>query len=594
MGLARWNHRETVLKSSDAAVEQHRPLDLDHFIDRTIEIARLGHLQSDATEGIGELDEVRQRFGVGMRQPVSVQQLLPLAHHAHILIVQNENLDRQFVLNRARHFLHGHLHRGIASDIDHQRIRMRHLHAERRRQAVAHGAEAAGGHPVVWFFEAEELRGPHLMLTDFGRDVSVLASGQFKQPLDRILRHDDVVVLPVRQRIARAPAADLEPPRIDLRCFRLGLEHCQQVGKHIGDVADDRHIDADVLVDRRRIDVDVDLLRVRRERVGAAGDAVVEPRTDAQHHVAIVHRHIGFVGAVHAEHTEPVLARGRIRAEAHQRRCDREARHLNQFAQQFRCFRTGIDHAAAAVDHGTARRREQRHGLADLRRIAFYARVIGNMHVRLARRMIGAGRELHILRHVHHNRTRTARGRDVERFVQHLRQIVDVAHQPVVLGAGACDADGVAFLERVIADQMGRHLPGDADQRDRVHQRIGQRGHHVGRAGPRGDECHARLSGRARIALRSMARALLVTHQDVLDIALLENLVIDRKHRAARIPEDVLDPVVLERTHDHRRAGHLVGVVWLAVTHGSLRAPWRCLHPSSVAHRPDGPGHARQ
>ncbi len=68
-----------------------------------------------------------------------------------------------------------------------------------------------------------------------------------------------------------------------------------------------------------------------------------------------------------------------------------------------------------------------------------------------------------------------------------------------------------------------------------------------------------------------MTGALLVPHQDVLDLVLLEDLVIDRKHRTARITEDVLDPVIGERAYDHRSAGHLVGVVALALAHGSLR-----------------------
>ena len=50
---------------------------------------------------------------------------------------------------------------------------------------------------------------------------------------------------------------------------------------------------------------------------------------------------------------------------------------------------------------------------------------------------------------------------DVERLVQHARQIVDVLHQIIVLGAGPGDADRVALLEGVVADQMRRHLPGD-------------------------------------------------------------------------------------------------------------------------------------
>ena len=71
-----------------------------------------------------------------------------------------------------------------------------------------------------------------------------------------------------------------------------------------------------------------------------------------------------------------------------------------------------------------------------------------------------------------------------------------------------------------------------------------------------------------------MAGALLVAHQNVLDLALLENLVIDRKHRAAGIAEEVLDAMIDERAHDHRGAGHLVRIVAL-VGHGLLRM--RCL-----------------
>ena len=62
-----------------------------------------------------------------------------------------------------------------------------------------------------------------------------------------------------------------------------------------------------------------------RELVDAAGDAVVEARADAHHHVAVVHGEVGLVGAVHAEHAEPLLGRGREGAEPHQRRGDGKA-----------------------------------------------------------------------------------------------------------------------------------------------------------------------------------------------------------------------------------------------------------------------------
>ena len=78
-----------------------------------------------------------------------------------------------------------------------------------------------------------------------------------------------------------------------------------------------------------------------------------------------------------------------------------------------------------------------------------------------------------------------------------------------------------------------------------------------------------------------MAGALLVPHQNVLDVALLENLVIDRKHRAAGIAEQMLDAMIDERAHDHRGAGHLVRIV-AVVGHGLLRMRC-CQRLSSVS-----------
>jgi len=142
--------------------------------------------------------------------------------------------------------------------------------------------------------------------------------------------------------------------------------------------------------------------------------------------------------------------------------------------------------------------------------------------------------------------------------VQDAREIVHVLYKIVVLGARPCDADGVAFLECVVADQMRRHLPSEHDDRNRIHQRVGEAGDGIGRARPRGDEYRAHLAGRPRIALGSVHRALLVAHEDVPELVLLEQRVIDRQHRAAGIAENVLDALIEQRLDHHFRAGHFL------------------------------------
>jgi len=91
---------------------------------------------------------------------------------------------------------------------------------------------------------------------------------------------------------------------------------------------------------------------------------------------------------------------------------------------------------------------------------------------------------------------------------------------------------------------MRRHLPGDADERDGIHQGIRQPGDGICRPRPRGHQNHPDLAGRTRITFRGMHRAAFLAHEDVLDFLLLEHFVIDRQHRAAWISEHMLDALI--------------------------------------------------
>ena len=230
---------------------------------------------------------------------------------------------------------------------------------------------------------------------------------------------------------------------------------------------------------------------------------------------------------------------------------------LDQLAQEMAGFGAGIDDAAAGIEQralGVPHRLDR--GL-DALEVALELRPIA-LVLEVLRPGIDALGELDILRDVDDNRARPAALGDVECLVQHARQVGDALHQIIVLGTGPGDADRVAFLEGIVADEMGRHLPGDDDERDRVAQGVGQPGDGIGRARARGHQHAADLAGRARIALGGVHGALLVPHQDVLELLLLKQRVVDRQDRPAGIAEQVRDPLVDEGLDHHLCAGHFL------------------------------------
>ncbi len=78
-----------------------------------------------------------------------------------------------------------------------------------------------------------------------------------------------------------------------------------------------------------------------------------------------------------------------------------------------------------------------------------------------------------VLGNIHEDRTRPAGRGDVKRFMHGLRQVRQLLHQEIVLGAGARDdAEGVGFLERVAADELRRDLTRNRDNRDRIHHGV--------------------------------------------------------------------------------------------------------------------------
>ena len=127
-----------------------------------------------------------------------------------------------------------------------------------------------------------------------------------------------------------------------------------------------------------------------------------------------------------------------------------------------------------------------------------------------------------------------------------------VGDQEGVLDERQRDAEDVGLLEAVGADQLGAHLAGDEDGRDRVEHRVGDRRDQVGRARAGGGEGDADLAGGLGVALGGVPGALLVADLDMPEIGVDEG-VVDRQVGPAGDAEDVVDTLGLEGSSSVRR-----------------------------------------
>src|SRR3569833_2280445 len=106
MALALSDHGIDVLGLIGDEVEEHQPVfQFQRFLQRGFDVGRFLDQHADVAVGFGELDEVRQRIHVRMRIAAVVEAFLPLPRHAHVAVVEVDDLDRLAVLAASRQFL---------------------------------------------------------------------------------------------------------------------------------------------------------------------------------------------------------------------------------------------------------------------------------------------------------------------------------------------------------------------------------------------------------------------------------------------------------------------------------------------------------
>ena len=397
----------------------------------------------------------------------SASQGVPIQFHTglgdpdlDLTLVDPNDLHRQAVLLRGGQLLDAHQNAGLARNASDGRFGMRELHAQRVRQTHAHRPQPARVDPAARLVELVELRGPHLVLANVRGDVC-FALGHLVELLDHELRLDDGAGPVVLETVAPSPRLDLRPPgfeRLGIGALARGRELPVHLLQHFAHVADDGNVDLHALRDRRWIDVDVDdlaLLLVEVLRV--ADHAIVEARAHGEQHVAMLHGHVGFVSAVHAEHAGEQRVGGReTRPAPSAYWCTGKPSVRTSWVSS--ADGVAEDHAAAGVDHRALGLQNELDRLLDLPRVAFDHRVVGTQAdaVRIVELRLGL---LHVLRDVDQHRPGPPGLRDVERLLDGERKVLDVLDQEVVLDARARDPDGVHLLECVLADGV-RSAPG--------------------------------------------------------------------------------------------------------------------------------------
>ena len=131
--------------------------------------------------------------------------------------------------------------------------------------------------------------------------------------------------------------------------------------ENLAQIADERNVDLDVLVDLSRIDFDMDLLGVGRVAGEHAGDAVIESHAAGDEQVGLLDGLVDPGFAVHAHHAEREVVRGREGAEAEQRRGHRDLQALGQRADLVHGI--GFHDAVASEDDGALGREDELEGL---------------------------------------------------------------------------------------------------------------------------------------------------------------------------------------------------------------------------------------
>ena len=379
------------------------------------------------------------------------------------------------------------------------------------------------------------------------------------------MRLDEIIRVFVAERLLFFPSGDFVIPRLEafefvafdaLEAF-LGEEFVGAL-EGVFDVAQDGQRDDFVFVQLGVVDVDVDDRAVLGEFLHLAGHAVVETNSDGEKQVGFVHGVVGIDGAVHAEPFERERVRLGKATDTHQRGGHGNLGALDKLEKFGRGV--GRDDAAAAIDHGIARLLDQADHFEQLLVRGALVGIVTAQRDRLGENRLDL-LVLDVFRQIDDDRAGAAGGGDVERFFDHARDVMDVPDEIAVLHDRQGHAEEVGFLECSAADHFLRHLTGHGDDRNRIHECVGQAGDEVGRTGSGSGHAKPHFAGGARITFGRKNTALLMARQDGADFFGTRKCLMDRHARPAGISEDRVGAFQFETANEDLGTIHQFGTL---------------------------------
>ena len=281
-------------------------------------------------------------------------------------------------------------------------------------------------------------------------------------------------------------------------------------------VPDDAGVHLDVLVDLRRIDVDLEDLGILRELGGIARHPVAEPGAHNNQKIRLSDAEVGGLGSVHSHHAGVELVGAVKGALAHQAVRHRCLYLVGKGPQLVRGI--GDDGAAAHKDKGLAGFADHLNGLLH---VLLPDGVALAYDLRRLLPLIFTGGRCHILGNINEHRSRPPGLGDGEGTAYHLGQTVYILYDKVILGNGHGHACDVHLLEAVLSQKAVAHIAGDGNHRHGIHIRCGNARYQVRRSRSGGGHADAHPARGPGISVRGVGRPLLVGGKDMGDLILV-------------------------------------------------------------------------